>query len=189
MNQPPRDRPSKRSRHSKPYAINKNKFLLDPEYEHLELLLKKYIFKDRRNCLLLYVAMYTGARATEILSLEKEDLNVYDQSLFIHGIKGSNDREIPLPDWLFELLEDYSQTLKGEKLFDISYHRLRQIWQHYRPVPKKFHCLRHTFAIRLYKKVKDIRLLQIALGHRNITNTMIYADFVYSQSEMRKLIL
>ena len=32
-------------------------------------------------------------------------------------------------------------------------------------------------------------LLQIALGHRNITNTMIYADFVYSQDEMRKLIL
>ena len=174
---------------SKQYAINKNKFLLDPEFEHLNLLLKRYVFQDKRNCLLLYIAMHTGARATEILSLTKEDLNVYDQSVFIHGIKGSNDREIPLPEWLFDLLEDYSKDLPGEKLFDISYHRLRQIWEHYRPVKKKFHSLRHTFAIRLYKKVKDIRLLQIALGHRNITNTMIYADFVYSQSEMRKLIL
>ncbi len=178
-----------RDRRNKPYAMNKNKFLLDPEYKHLELLLKRYVLQDKRNCLLLYVAMHTGARATEILNLHKEDLNVYDQSVFIHGIKGSNDREIPLPDWLFEMLEDYSQDIEGEKLFDISYHRLRQIWEHYRPVKKKFHCLRHTFAIRLYKKVKDIRLLQIALGHRNITNTMIYADFVYSQNEMRKLIL
>ncbi len=176
-------------RNKKPYAINKNKYLLDPEFEHLELLLKRYVLKERRNCLLLYVAIYTGARATEILNIEKEDLNVYEQSVFIHGIKGSNDREIPLPEWLFDMLEDYSKTLKGEKLFDISYHRLRQIWDHYRPVKKKFHCLRHTFAIRLYKKVKDLRLLQIALGHRNITNTMIYADFVYSQNEMRKLIL
>ena len=159
---------------SKPYAINKNKFLLDPEYEHLEILLKKYVIKERRNCLLIYVAMYTGARATEI---------------FIKGIKVSNDREIPLPEWLFEMLEEYSKTITGERIFDISYHRLRQIWEHYRPVKKKFHCLRHTFAIRLYKKVKDIRLLQLALGHRNITNTMIYADFVYSQNEMRKLIV
>ncbi len=176
-------------RHSKPYAMNKNKFLLDPEYDHLEILLKKYILSDRRNCLLIYLAMHTGARATEILNLKKEDLNVYDQSVFIHGIKGSNDREIPLPEWLFDFVEDYSKTTPGDELFDISYHRLRQIWEHYRPVKKKFHCLRHTFAIRLYKKVKDIRLLQIALGHRNITNTMIYADFVYSQNEMRKLIL
>ena len=177
------------SRSSKPYAINKNKYLLEPEYQHLELLLKRYIIKEPRNCLLIYIAMYTGARATEILNLEKEDMNVYEQSIFIHGIKGSNDREIPLPDWLFDSLEEHSKTITGEKLFDISYHRLRQIWGHYRPVKKKFHCLRHTFAIRLYKKVKDIRLLQIALGHRNITNTMVYADFIYSQTEMRKLIL
>lgn len=176
-------------RHQKAYGINKNKFLLDPEYDHLQLLLQRYLFQDKRNCLLLYVAMHTGARASEILQMTKEDLNRYDQSLFIHGIKGSNDREIPLPKQLFEHLEDYADDIKTERLFPISYHRLRQVWEHYRPVKKKFHCLRHTFAIRVYKKVKDIRLLQIALGHRNITNTMIYADFVYSQTEMRKLIL
>jgi integrase len=173
----------------KSYGINKNKYLLDPEFDHLNLLLKRYILKDTRNCLLIYLALHTGARATELLSLQKEDLNVYDQSVFIHGIKGSNDREIPLPDWLFDTLENYSKNQDQDLLFDITYHRLRQIWQIYRPAKKKFHSLRHTFAIRLYKKVKDIRLLQIALGHRNITNTMIYADFVYSQSEMRKLIL
>lgn len=176
-------------RHQKIYGINKNKYLLEPEYEHLELLLKRYILKDTRNCLLIYLAMHTGARATELLSIHKDDLNVYDQSVFIHGIKGSNDREIPLPSWLFDTLENYSAKCPSDRIFDISYHRLRQIWDHYRPVKKKFHCLRHTFAIRLYKKIKDIRLLQIALGHRNITNTMIYADFVYSQNEMRKLIL
>jgi integrase len=175
---------------SKPYAINKNKFLLDPEYDHLNLLLKRHVLRDQRNCLLLYLAMHTGGRATELLNLTMADLNVYDQSVFIHGIKGSNDREIPLPTWLFEMLEDYAKAQSHQgPIFDISYHRLRQIWEIYRPVNKKFHCLRHTFAIRLYKKVKDIRLLQIALGHRNITNTMIYADFVYSQNEMRKLIL
>jgi integrase len=172
------------------YSLNKNKYLLDPEYEHLELTLARYKFKDPRNCLALSIALKTGARAQEVLNLKKSDMNVYDQSVFITGLKGSDDREIPLDPLLFEDLELYARDLSStDKLFPISYHRLRQIWCDYRPIPKKFHCLRHTFAIRLYKKTKDIKLLQMALGHRNITNTIIYADFVYSQTELRRLIL
>lgn len=172
------------------YSLNKNKYLLDPEYEHLELTLTRYKLKDPRNCLALAIALKTGARAQEVLNLKKSDMNVYDQSVFITGLKGSDDREIPLDPLLFEELENYAREMAStDKLFPISYHRLRQIWVEYRPIPKKFHCLRHTFAIRLYKKTKDIKLLQMALGHRNITNTIIYADFVYSQTELRRLIL
>lgn len=172
------------------YALNKNKYLLEPEYEHLEMTLQRYKFKEPRNCLALMVALKTGARAQEVLNLRKSDMNPYDQSLFIRGIKGSSDRELPVEAKLFDDLELYARGHKdSDPLFDLTYHRLRQIWCDYRPVPKKFHSLRHTFAIRLYKKTKDIRLLQVALGHRNITNTMIYADYVYSQTELRRLIL
>jgi integrase/recombinase XerC len=169
------------------YALNKNKYLLPPEREKLEFLLTSHLNSDRRNCVLLLTALYSGARATELLNLKSSDLNDYDQTIHIHGIKGSNDREIPLPHWLFQQLNKVS--VSNGLVFDISYNRLRQIWQLYRPVHKKFHCLRHTFAITLYRKTKDIRLVQVALGHRNITNTMIYADYVYSQEELRKLIL
>jgi integrase len=172
------------------YSLNKNKYLLDPEYNHLEMLLNRYKFKEPRNCLAIFIALKTGARAQEILNLRKSDMNAYDQSLYIKGLKGSSDREIPIPADLFEDLELFARGLgASDPLFDIGYHRLRDIWSEYRPVPKKFHCLRHTFAIRLYKKTRDIRLLQVALGHRNIANTMIYADYVYSQTELRRLIL
>ena len=50
------------------------------------------------------------------------------------------------------------------------------------------HSAQHAWAA-LYQKTKDLRLVQVALGHRNITNTMIYADYVYSQQELRRLIL
>lgn len=181
---------TKTPRRSARYALNKNKYLLEPEYNHLEATLLRFKFKEPRNCLALSLALKTGARAQELLNLKKSDLNFYDQSIFIQGIKGSDDRELPIESGLFSDLESYVQNKSStERLFQLSYHRLRQIWQDYRPVEKKFHCLRHTFAIRLYKKTKDIRLLQIALGHRNITNTMIYADYVYSQTELRKLIL
>lgn len=172
------------------YALNKNKYLLDPEVEKLERTLARNRFENVRDVLLIELALRTGARATELLELRHVDLNTYDQTLFIRGIKGSNDRELPLAPALFERLEEYSRTVPRDgTLFPISYHRLRQIWDWYRPAPKKFHSLRHTFAIRLYRKTKDIRLVQVALGHRNITNTMIYADYFYSQQELRKLIL
>ncbi len=172
------------------YTLNKNKYLLDPEYEHLERNLQFYKYKEPRNCLALLLALKTGARAQELLNIRKNDLNMYDHTVFIKGLKGSDDREIPVTDEIFEELEQYTRPMKDTDLiFPVSYHRLRQIWCDYRPVGKKFHCLRHTFAIRLYKKTKDIRLLQVALGHRNITNTMIYADYVYSQSELKRLIL
>lgn len=171
------------------YSLNKNKYLLQPEKERLVKILTDFQDKDTRNCLVLWLALKTGARAQEILNLNKEDLNTYDESIFIRGIKGSNDREIPLAPQLFLRLKKYAESQSQSKLFPISYDRLYQIWLFYRPIPKKFHSLRHTFAIELYQKTKDIRLVQVALGHRNITNTMIYADYIYSQQELKKLIL
>lgn len=172
------------------YALNKNKYLLDPEVWRLEKLLERSFREHPRDVLLIQLALHTGGRAQEILNLVKSDLNPYDQSVLIRGLKNSNDREIPLPKKIFEGLLDYCQDFKEpHRIFAISYPRLRQIWDWYRPVPKKFHSLRHTFAIRLYQKTKDLRLVQVALGHRNITNTMIYADYVYSQRELKRLIL
>ncbi len=171
------------------YSLNKNKYLLDPEVQELLRLMDKFHSQDPRNTLMILLALRTGARAQEILNLKIGDLNAYDETIFIQGIKGSNDREIPIESELFQKVLRFAQTIDGIKLFDLSYARLYQIWENYRPVQKKFHSLRHTFAIQIYQKTKDIRLVQVALGHRNIMNTMIYADYVYSQQELRRLIL
>lgn len=178
------------------YSLNKNKYLAPPELDHLTYLLRNHLENDPKGCILLLLALHTGARAKELLNLTPSDIDDHHETVYIRGLKGSNDREIPLPDWLFSHLKKYIAVKdaqvgfkKTERIFPFTYNRLLQIWHLYRPVPKKFHALRHTFAIQLYKKTKDIRLLQVALGHRNITNTMIYADYVYSQQELRRLIL
>jgi site-specific recombinase XerD len=176
---------------SKPlrYSLNKNKYLLPPEVEKLRKITADYMIQDTRNCLLIELGLRTGGRAQELLNLQKMDLNSYDETVLIRGIKGSNDREIPLHSSFFQGLKRFSETVPNTRLFPITYDRLYQIWEFYRPVHKKFHSLRHTFAIELYQKTRDLRLVQVALGHRNITNTMIYADYVYSQQELRRLIL
>jgi integrase len=170
------------------YSLNKTKYLLEPEADQLETILGRFAEQDVRNVLLIELALKTGARAQELLNIKRSDLNAFDETVLIRGIKGSSDREIPLSRDLFQRLINFAATC-GDKIFDVSYNRFRDIWVAYRPVPKKLHALRHTFAIRLFKKTKDLRLVQMALGHRNITNTMVYADYIYSQSELRKLIL
>jgi integrase len=178
----------KNLRKKAPYSLNKSKYLTDFEFKRLLSILDSFELKDERNVLLIRMALATGARAKELLSLRKADLDAHEKTVFIRGLKGSSDRELPLKSQLFDQLLRHADQVPGDYIFPISYNRLRQIWQLYRPVHKKFHCLRHTFAIQIYKKTKDVRLLQMALGHRNIVNTMIYADYVYSKEELRKLL-
>lgn len=161
------------------YQLTKQKYLLDHERAELESLLAKY---PNRDTTLIALALHTGARATELLNLTAQDLDHHEKTVYIRGIKNSDDREIPLTPALFKLAAQHIP-------FDISYTRLRQIWLMYRPVKKKFHCLRHTFAINLYRKTKDIRMLQVALGHKNWNNTMIYATYQYKTAELRAAIL
>lgn len=167
--------------------LNHTKYLSVREEQQIRSILRKSRFappRERRDETLIELALDTGARASELLAIRGADVISERRSVFIKGLKGSLDREIPLRYRLFKDL-----TALGEHPFPISYKRLFQIWDYWRPFNKKFHALRHTFAINLYKKTSDIKLVQLALGHRNLASTQIYMDYVYSQKEMRKLLL
>lgn len=175
-----------KNRKAKPsYRLIKEKYLSTKELSALNDTLCKY---PGRDSLLIQLALATGARATELLNITRADLHHGDCSVTIHGIKGSDDRDIPLSAKLFGQLAHYAESHHHQRVFPISYSMLRKIWYNYRPVKKKFHSLRHTFAINLYRKCKDIRLLQVALGHRNWNNTMIYAQYQYRNAELREAI-
>lgn len=170
------------------YSLNNTKFLLDHELEALNNCLNKYRKTNMRDVLLIELALATGARATEILNIKKLDLNIKDKSVLIRGLKGSNDREMPLSDDLFNRLQIFSYGTK-DKIFNISYNYFREIWVKYRPVEKRLHSTRHTFAIQLYQRTKDIRLVQFALGHRSLQCTEVYTRYIYQTTELRNLIL
>jgi integrase/recombinase XerC len=166
-----------------------NKYLSDKESEYLESLLWKNIQPELRNCLMLLLLLKTGARSGELLALEKRHVNTQYKSIYITGAKGSNDREIPLEHKLFTQLMKYCKDMKDDELlFNLSYERLYQVWSMYRPVKKGLHSLRHSAAINLYKKCKDIRLVQRFLGHKSITSSEVYQQYVYTQSELRKVL-
>ena len=45
------------------------------------------------------------------------------------------------------------------------------------------HTLRHAFATDLYRQTKNIRLVQKALGHSNLSTTQIYTHIVDDELE------
>lgn len=180
------------------YAITPAKILSEDEALHLKRIVERNMKLGDRNALMIVIAKECGLRASEVLRLRIKDFaHTGETSLHISTLKGGNPRTLPIRPSLARYLKsfileknnvDYIEQLDAnKKIFEICYQRLNQVWDLYRPSPfKTFHSLRHTFAVELYMRTKDIKLVQLALGHRSINNTMVYVDFCYSQTELRR---
>lgn len=159
-------------------SLHKGKFLEQPELQTL----KARLSLNNRDEVLILLAIETGARASELLGLVPSDFFDSSHSVLIRALKGGKDRELPLREDLYKAAKQFVP-------FGIGYPRLHQIWTRYKPCNKKFHSLRHTFALELYRRHRDVYLVKTALGHKSITNTQIYVDYLYNTEELRKLLL
>ncbi len=164
------------------YKIDSSKFLSESEVALLQLKLALAPIRDQ---LAIRLIQLTGCRPQEALNVTYQDLNQEDRTVLIRGLKGSNDREIPLPAAFFNVL--YRDQIGP--IFNIKYRMLLCIWHKYRPVKKGLKSLRHTFGVNLYQKTRDIKMVQLALGHKAISNTLVYLDFCYSKEELRKALI
>lgn len=144
--------------------------------------------------ILLEYIMVTGIRAEEALALEKSHLNDQYKAVWIIASKGSVNRMMPLSKEMYTKLKTLAANTSGDKLFPFSYQTLKMAWYNYSPKScrgknksnsKGVHSLRHTFAVNLYRRCKNIRAVQVALGHKNIENTMVYMTYVETVSELR----
>jgi len=169
-----------------PYRLTRDKFLTDDEVDELRVGLQSH--SNKRDALLIELALATGARASELLAIKKSDLVLRDKAVYIRGLKGSDDRQIPIPPKLLARCLGLASK-SSDLLFPISYRRLAQIWDFFKPNGKGFHSIRHWKGLSIYAKHRDIRLVKLLLGHRSIRNTEIYCDYHYSQTELRKLLV
>lgn len=187
----------------KTYQMTRDKHLSEVEIDTLKRKLSERLKEDPDKYLLVLLAMETGARRSELIKLTASSLNFSLQTLYIEATKDSKDRELPLRAKTIGLLKKYvakngldgldllfwSRNQKTDEKIPISISKILRTWWDIRPGTKKFHSLRHTFALELYKKRRDINLVKAALGHRNIQNTMIYVEYEYQTTELRRLIL
>lgn len=146
--------------------------------------------RDRAMLETLYA---TGLRVSELVGLRLHEVNLDMGVLRVFG-KGSKERLVPLGeearDWLRRYLaEGRRDLLEGRQSDDLfvtaraSAMTRQAFWQMTKryalvagmdPARLSPHVLRHAFATHLINHGADLRVVQLLLGHSDISTTQIY---------------
>ena len=133
----------------------------------------------------LFLLMYDrGLRASEMRMIRRADVG-YDR-ISIHRLKGSTGGLYGMASWVREALTLWMMNPEcgqhaESRLFPITRIRIYQLMQKYGKeaglLAEKCHphILKHSRATHLLDQGQDIVDVQDWLGHKSITNTMIYA--------------
>ena len=145
--------------------------------------------RDRAMLELLYAC---GLRVSELVSIKTTEVSVNDAVVRVTG-KGSKTRLVPMgeeaADWISRYLQQARKDILQKRLCDAlfvtnrgeamtrqafwylikRYALLAGITKHMSP-----HVLRHAFATHLLNHGADLRVVQMLLGHSDISTTQIY---------------
>ncbi|CCN48032.1 Tyrosine recombinase xerD [Vibrio nigripulchritudo MADA3029] len=146
--------------------------------------------RDKAMLELLYA---TGLRVTELVSLTMENISLRQGVVRVTG-KGGKERLVPMGenavDWIETFLEHGRPSILGETSSDVLFpsKRARQMTRQTFWHRIKFyatlaeidtdalspHVLRHAFATHLLNYGADLRVVQMLLGHSDLSTTQIY---------------
>jgi integrase/recombinase XerD len=139
--------------------------------------------RDRAMLETLYA---TGLRVSELVALKTFEVNLDANVVRVMG-KGSKERLVPLGEEAADWLSKYMKGRNGgsDALFTTArgggmtrqafWHLIRRYGA--RAIPGKKlspHVLRHAFATHLINHGADLRVVQLLLGHADISTTQIY---------------
>ncbi|HEX4973117.1 MAG TPA: tyrosine recombinase, partial [Steroidobacteraceae bacterium] len=145
--------------------------------------------RDRSMLEVLYA---TGLRVSELVNLKSSQVNMNQGVLRIVG-KGDRERLIPLGEeavsWLQKfmsgprleiLLERQTEylfpTRRGDRMTRQAFWHIIKRYAQKAGVAKTLspHTLRHAFATHLLNHGADLRVVQMLLGHSDLSTTQIY---------------
>ncbi|HKI74126.1 MAG TPA: tyrosine-type recombinase/integrase, partial [Pseudomonadales bacterium] len=152
----------------------------------------------------LEILYASGLRVTELVTLRVTDVNVRQGVVRVIG-KGSKERLVPLGeeaiDWYMRYLREARPALLKKNLAEDAvfpsnqgrpmtrqtfWHRIKE---HARTagIRRKLspHTLRHAFATHLLNHGADLRVVQLLLGHSDLSTTQIYTHV--AQHRMKEL--
>jgi integrase/recombinase XerD len=145
--------------------------------------------RDRTMLEVLYAC---GLRVTELVTLTMPQINLRQNVIRVMG-KGSKERLIPMGEEASSWLEKYFRearpfllnNLPNEVVFPSTraqlmtrqtfWHRIKH-WAKVAGIEKPLspHTLRHAFATHLLNHGADLRVVQLLLGHSDLSTTQIY---------------
>jgi len=146
-------------------------------------------FRDKTMIELMYSC---GLRVSELINVKLMEVNLNQGTILITG-KGQKQRLIPMGEYATDYLSTYliqfrklllkTKTSNYVFLSNRSKNMTRQTFWHsikkyaqmaeIYPLPSP-HMLRHSFATHLLNHGADLRVVQMLLGHSNVSTTQIY---------------
>lgn len=142
----------------------------------------------------------SGLRVSELVNLTLNDIDLYNDTILIHG-KGSKERIVPLGEIAKEYLQEYLNVRNSlikrkngnpDKLF-LNNHGMPITRNGFNFLLNKLlkekgiekevtpHTLRHSFATHMLDNGADLRTIQELLGHSDIVTTRIYTHISKKQ--------
>jgi integrase/recombinase XerD len=168
------------------------KTLTESDVEHLLDSTDTHTPLGLRDRAMLETLYATGLRVSELVGLKLTAVNLNDGVLRVTG-KGNKDRLVPLGEeavlWLKRYLTEARPLLLGKQLSDAVFVTARgdgmtrqAFWYLIKRCalvagvtrPLSPHTLRHAFATHLLNHGADLRVVQMLLGHSDISTTQIY---------------
>jgi integrase/recombinase XerD len=156
--------------------------------------------RDRTMLELMYAS---GLRVSELVSLKTVHLSLADGARRVTG-KGSKERLVPFGEeahaWLLRYLDAARAALLGRHASDALFVTARggpmtrqMFWKLVKAhalrggidAPLSPHTLRHAFATHLLNHGADLRVVQMLLGHVDISTTTIYTHV--ARERLKKL--
>ncbi|WP_461481346.1 site-specific tyrosine recombinase XerD [Porticoccus sp.] len=145
-----------------------------------------------RDRTMLEVLYATGLRVSELVGLTLHQANLRQGVVRVFG-KGGKERLVPMGEealsWLARYIREARPLLLGAVQSDVMFpsNRARQMtrqtfWHSIKRYakgagiekPLSPHTLRHAFATHLLNHGADLRVLQLLLGHSDLSTTQIY---------------
>lgn len=142
------------------------------------------VTKNEKHRLILQLLYGCGMRLSELVKLQKKDVNLGEGLIKIRKGKGRKDRFVPLPSSVISTIGKQMKQQGSNYLFPGRKTHLH--WKSVQNVVDKAakeahirksvtpHTLRHSFATHLLENGTDLRVIQKLLGHADIKTTQVY---------------
>jgi integrase/recombinase XerD len=156
---------------------------------------------EHRDLAMLEVLYASGLRVSELVGLTLPQLSLNQGVVRVFG-KGGKERLVPLGEAAIETVTDYlgstRQALLRDRQSDVLFPSNRgktmtrqTFWYRIKIYAKRAgidpnlspHTLRHAFATHLINHGADLRVVQMLLGHSDLTTTQIYTHVARSRMQ------
>ena len=174
--------------------------LTEEEQQKLLDVFNTRYLSPHRNKTMIKLFLDSGLRLSEMINLKWKHINLQTGQLKVVQGKGAKDRVIWVNDVVLDILRKWRErqvndigrvdyvfsTQKGKRLNPRDVRQMVYTYAKKACIKDKKvspHTFRHTFASDLLRSTNNLRKVQKALGHSDISTTQIYTHIVDEELE------